>query len=248
MNPSSLGAFQSAFIATLYGFQDSPELQPLTGQAGFTVYRNTVLKGSVDALQANFPTVERLVGTDWFRAAASLHASQTPPRDSRLILYGDHFPAFLEHFEPAQTLPYLADVARADRLWIETHIAPDDSVLDLKAMTAITPENLGRLQLRPRTEVRWQWFANQPIYTLWHCNRLGLPVPDPLDWKGEGLLLRRQQGQVLWQALDEAECRFLDGCAAGLTLEDAANQVLAFDATQDFTALLGRLLVAEVFA
>ncbi|MFZ0153358.1 hypothetical protein D3C81_463630 [compost metagenome] len=248
MSGSSLGAFQSAFTAALYGQPGSAEQLPLTQQAGFTVYRNTVFKGCVDALQANFPTVERLVGTDWFRAAAAIHAMQTPPNDPRLILYGDQFATFLEQFEPAQSLPYLADVARADRLWIEVHIAPEDRALDLVAMAGISPEHLDQQHLRPRLDVRWQWFSGQPIYSIWHCNRQGLALPDPLAWRGEGLLLRRQCGQVLWQSLSEAECIFLDACAAGQSLEEAANGVLNFDASMDFTNLLGRLLAAGVFA
>ncbi|WP_442109541.1 HvfC/BufC family peptide modification chaperone [Pseudomonas sp. NUPR-001] len=248
MNNVSLGAFQSDFIAALYGHSNPSELLPLTRQAGFTVYRNTVLKGCVDALQANFPSVERLVGNDWFRAAAAIHAVQAPPSDARLILYGEQFAAFLEQFEPAQSLPYLADVARADRLWIEVHIAAQDSALDVEAMSRISPEHLGQQQLRPRTDVRWQWFAQQPIYSIWHSNRQALALPEPLDWHGEGMLLRRQAGQVLWQPLGQAECIFLDACAAGLPLEAAANQVLAFDSTLNFTTLLGQLLAAEVFA
>ncbi|MNT58348.1 hypothetical protein D3C72_1957760 [compost metagenome] len=62
------------------------------------------------------------------------------------------------------------------------------------------------------------------------------------------MLLRRQCGQVLWQSLSEAECIFLDACAAGQSLEEAANGVLNFDASMDFTNLLGRLLAAGVFA
>ncbi|TDF78990.1 DNA-binding domain-containing protein [Pseudomonas sp. H9] len=248
MNDTSLGVFQSDFIAALYGHSDSPNLLPLTRQAGFTVYRNTVLKGCVDALQANFPTVEQLVGTDWFRAAAAVHAVQAPPSDARLILYGEQFATFLEQFKPAQSLPYLADVARADRLWIEVHIALDDSALDVPAMTRIPAEQLGKQYLRPRTDVRWQWFAQHPIYSIWNSNRQTLALPEPLDWQGEGLLLRRHNGHVLWQPLGEAECIFLDACAAGLSLEAAANKVLAFDSTLDFTTLLGQLLAAEVFA
>lgn len=248
MSTSTLGQFQTAFVNALYGGAASNELLALTQQVGFTVYRNTVLKGCVDALQANFPSVERLVGNPWFRAAATVHATQTPPSDARLIFYGEHFATFIEQFEPAQHLPYLANVARADRLWIEVHTAPADSSLNRLAMTNLAPELLGQQHLRPRTDVRWQWFAEQPIYSIWHCNRLALDLPEPLDWQGEGLLLHRQAGQMQWQPLSEAECLFLDACASGQSLEVAANTVLAFDSTLDFTALLGRLLAAKVFA
>jgi hypothetical protein len=39
------------------------------------VYRNTVAKGCIDALQANYPAVHTLVGSDWLaRHGACLRA------------------------------------------------------------------------------------------------------------------------------------------------------------------------------
>ena len=53
-------------------------LDAMLAQPGFAVYRNTVAKGCIDALQANYPAVHALVGTDGLRAAA--HASCTSTR------------------------------------------------------------------------------------------------------------------------------------------------------------------------
>ena len=64
-----LSTFQDSFSAALLGqAADAPWLSALESQPGFAVYRNTVLKGCIDALQANYPTVCQLVGDDWFRA------------------------------------------------------------------------------------------------------------------------------------------------------------------------------------
>jgi hypothetical protein len=76
-----LSAFQDALAEALSGsaaglgpWLDAPEAQP-----GLTVYRNTVAKGCADALAANFPVVRRLVGADWFAAAALAFAGEEPP-------------------------------------------------------------------------------------------------------------------------------------------------------------------------
>lgn len=135
-------------------------------QAGFGVYRNTVLKGCIDALCDNFPAVERLVGSDWLRAAAAIHAHETPPGDARLVFYGEHFADFLAAFEPARELPYLADVARLDRRWIEAFAAPQEAILDLTRLAGMTASDLADGCLRPRASVRWRWFARQPIYSI----------------------------------------------------------------------------------
>ena len=55
MQPS-LTDFQDLFVEALYN-PEADTLTLLTDQPGFSVYRNTVMKGAVDALLANFPTV-----------------------------------------------------------------------------------------------------------------------------------------------------------------------------------------------
>ena len=84
-----LSTFQDGFSAALLGPPaDAPWLSALESQPGFAVYRNTVLKGCIDALQANYPTVCQLVGDDWFRAAAAVFARSQPPREGLLVDYG----------------------------------------------------------------------------------------------------------------------------------------------------------------
>ena len=90
-------------------------LDALLAQPGFAVYRNTVVKGCIDALQANYPAVHALVGSDWLRATAHAFVHEHPPTDGRLMGYGAGFAEFLEGFGPAANLPYLGAVARLDR-------------------------------------------------------------------------------------------------------------------------------------
>lgn len=78
----------------------------------FAAYRNNVLVGVTDALAERFPVVLRLVGDEFFRATAGVHARTAPPRTPMLAEYGAGFPAFIEDFEPARELPYLAALVR----------------------------------------------------------------------------------------------------------------------------------------
>ena len=138
-----LAAYQDAFAAALLAdgaeASPSPVVERLRRQPGFAVYRNTVLKGCIDALQANFPTVERLVGEEWLRAAAGVFARGQLPSQPSLLLYGEAFPSFLAAFGPAQEIPYLADVARVDRLWTEAHVAADAPVFKAAELAALPP-------------------------------------------------------------------------------------------------------------
>ena len=245
---TSLSQFQDAFVDALYnrGAHD-PLIASLVEQSGFSVYRNTVVKGCIDALHANFPTVERLVGAEWFRAAAALHVHQFPPTDSRLLHYGADFAAFLDAFEPARNLPYLGNVARIDLAWIDVHTAADDPGLDVTSIASLAPDVLGQMVFPLRAAVRWQWFPAQPAYTIWRCNREAVDVPAELDWSGEGALLTRPAGRVMWQPISQAGCAFLDACAASKTLDQAAQAALDTEPSLDFMQLLGSLITAGVF-
>lgn len=245
----SLARFQDAFVAALYGGEpDDARVATCAAQAAFGVYRNTVFKGCVDALAANFPTVVRLVGEAWFRAAAAVHVRESPPDDARLLRYGSAFPAFLEHFEPARELPYLADVARLDLLWIEAHVAPDDSCADAASIAALPADQLERMTLRLHASARWLWFDGQPAYTIWRANRERVDVPDDLAWHAEGALLVRRGDEVVWRPLSAAGCVFLDACAAAVAFDAAARAAIDVQPDLDFGALFSMLLEAGAIA
>lgn len=240
-----LSAFQDGFSAALLGHSPpTPWLQTLQAQPGYAVYRNTVIKACIDALQASYPTVCQLVGEDWFRAAAAVHARTHPPHDGRLMDYGVGFADFLAGFAPAAALPYLPAVARLDRCWTECHLAADAPAVDRSWWARQRPEDLASLSLQPHPAARWTWCDEHPAYTLWQHHREGTPVPDALAWTGDSGLLTRPQAAVVWHALPRAGCVFLNVCAAGLPLEAAATQALAAEPHTDFAQLLGTMLDA----
>ena len=91
-----LRAFQEAFAQALQiGAMGDSTLAALTSQPGFAVYRNTVMKGCIDALAANYPAVARLVGDEWFRAAAAAFVQALPAATSYAGRLWRDFPVFL---------------------------------------------------------------------------------------------------------------------------------------------------------
>jgi hypothetical protein len=235
----ALAGFQSRFVNALFDLDTASEL---TMQPAFAVYRNTVMSGCVDALQANFPSVVRLVGVEWFRAAAATFARAQPPGDGRLLMYGATFADFLAEFEPARDFPYLAGVARLDRLWIEAHTEADAIAVDGAWLATLSPDELGSVCLRPHPAARWRVIDDLPIYSIWATNRAGIDSTDEIAWRGEGALLTRPVDAVAWQALERSGAAFLDACARGCPLGEAAGAALEVDVNVDIAALLARLL------
>ena len=226
---SELTRFQDAFCAALGGEADalSPWLAD-TAAPGLAVYRNTVLKGAVDALASNFPTVQRLVGEAWFRAAAREYALAAPPPEPALLGYGAGFPNWLAAFEPAAGLPYLAPAAGLDRLWSEAHLAPPAAPLQGDAFEGLDEDGLAYTAARLHPAARFAWFARN-IPSLWLANRPPAEPDGPFELadRPEGVLVTRPGGEVRARVVDAATFAFLCACRDGESLAVAAMRALA---------------------
>lgn len=250
MNSNANLALMPAFWRALLAAPDEAMGGPIAAiaaQPGFVVYRNTCLKGCVDALAAQFPSVLRLVGEDWFRAAAAEHVRAQPPHDGRLLRYGEAFAHFLRDFAPAADLPYLAGVARLDWWWTEAHTAADAAPLAPQTLAALDAQALHTHGLRPHPAARWTWSDTLPIHSLWRAAREQHDDPNPPAWVGEGTLLTRPHDQVLCAPLSAGGIALLDACAHGLPVAQAIEHALAREPALDLGATLGLLLTQGAF-
>lgn len=247
----ALADFQDGFVAALAAAK-SPRLlgaiARLERQPAFSVYRNTVMKGWLDALEANFPAVVRLVGLEWFRAAAAVYARRHPPHQPALILYGDDLPSFLEGFEPAADLPYLPSVARLDRLHTETHVAPDAEPMPAHVIALLGPERLAEAAITLHPSIRIAWFDhNAP--TIWFQNRGFAPPAEALEFTagGEGALLVRVEGAVRAVPLGAGGHAFLVACGRGRRFAEAVEAASLAEPGADVGAFLAQCLALGVF-
>jgi len=87
---------------------------PIEADEALAVHRNTAFHGLINALRLSHPTVDALVGGDFFDQAARDFVQTAPPTSAWLAGYGDRFAGFLADYEFARDLPYLPDVARFD--------------------------------------------------------------------------------------------------------------------------------------
>lgn len=251
---SALGRFQDGFIAALEaggaaGEMLPPSVERVARQAGFAVYRNTVMKGWVDALEANFPAVARLVGEEWFRAAASTFASAHPPMSPSMVGYGHGFAEFLAGFEPAEPLPYLPEVAALDWMWVESSTAPAAPVLDAGPIAEMPEARLGaaRLSLHPATRFVW---LGTTAPSIWLDARGLEPEKAELrfEQRGEGVLVTRLSSSSSAVRISEGAIRFLGSVARGSDLRAAAIAAVEVEPQLDLSALMSMLLVRRAFA
>lgn len=144
----------------------------------FGVYRNNVAGSLTRALEAAFPTVQKLVGDEFFAAMAGAFLRAHPPQSRMLVLYGDRMPEFLQEFPPVAHLGYLPDVARVDQAMRESYHAADSRPLPEAQFQRLIGEDIALLRLRLAPSLRLvksRW----PVVSIWRANHAGGPTPQP---------------------------------------------------------------------
>jgi hypothetical protein len=189
--------------------------------------------------------VERLVGPDFFRGMARVFVGEALPQTPVLLDYGAGFPAFVERFSPASTLPYLADVARIDWAWHRAYHAAEGQSLAPRDLSAVPAEQLGgaRFTLHPSVQaLASPW----PSLSIWRTNRHDEEVRSVnLRAGGEETLVSRPGHEVGVWHLPTGGSLFIHRLLAGKTLSDAAG---ATGAEFDLVTTLQTLLTSGAIA
>ena len=133
-----------------------------------SIYRNTFFGSLTNALRLSYPAVHRLVGAEFFEAAAQEFIEAQPPRGAYLDEYGAGFADFLARFPAAASVPYLPDVARLE--WAVTRAlhAPDATALEMASLLELGQGDHNRVCFVPHPSVSLIR-ASYPVDTIWRA-------------------------------------------------------------------------------
>jgi hypothetical protein len=198
----------------------------------FAIYRNNVAVSLIEALGARFPAVKRLVGDEFFHAMAHGFVLREPPVSPLLVHYGETFAAFIEEFDAAAPLPYLADVARLEYARGRAYHAADVEPLPRAAFAALPAGHIGscRVGLHPSVGIVASRF---PVLSIWEVNQ-DKAVRSVPHWGAEAALVARPFLDVETRRLGPGTDVFLHALQAGSTIAGAAERATA--ATSEFSA------------
>ena len=213
----------------------------------FGVYRNNVSSTMIEALGDNFPACREIVGGRFFDAVADAYHRAHPPRSPMLFRFGDTFAAFLDTFEPAASVPYLADVARVEWAWLEAFHAADATVASAEALGAIAPERLADMRLVPHPAVRTVR-SSWPVVAIVSRIRNDRDLADLDMGRGEDALVTRPDVTVELRTLPPGASVFLDALRT-LPLGEAASraaEVEGFDLAANIAGLFEAGAIADV--
>jgi len=213
----------------------------------YNVYRNNVTVSLIDAMAAAFPATQRITGVEFFRAMARFYVRAIPPRSPLLFEYGHEFPDFIERYEHARPMPYLADTARIERAWLDAYHAADELPLATQSLARIPPEFLADVVFvaHPATRiVRSQYRA----LSIFVANRGGGPVERIEASVPEDTLVTRPDQEVTVRRLPPGGAEFLTQLLMGQPLGDAAARALETSPDFDLARNITGMIEAGVFA
>ncbi len=222
--------------------------QPLPAKR-FGVYRNNVSGALVEALAVRYPVVQRLVGEEFFRAMARDYALHNLPRSPVLIYYGTDFPDFIAGFEPASSLPYLADVARLDSAHWESYHARDAAPVPQDAFASLDPATLANVAFEFLPSVRIL-SSPHPIVAIWRTNTEDAAVQPVNMTIAESALVARPEMAVEVRTLPAGAAIFLSALRDGKPLGEAAGEALiaaaGFNLSQNLAGLISARITARI--
>lgn len=199
----------------------------------FAVYRNNVAVSLIDALADTFPVTQALVGDEFFRAMARVFVRAKPPHSPLLVFYGERFSDFIQGFQPASSLPYLADLARLEMAFVKAYHAADAAPLaltelaqllgDESALTRVSFTLHPSVQLvRSRYAVVSLWAAHQDDATATRLQAID-------SQSAEAALLMRQGLNVAVIPIEQGAAEFIDNLHNHHPFAAVANTVTPFN-------------------
>ena len=185
---------QSEFGAALFNAQApvpkgiiNPNQSPASKR--FNIYRNNVITSLIGAMQDGFPVTQKIVGEAFFKEMARIYVRERPPSSPLMIYYGEDFSAFIDKFEPAKALPYLADIAKVEYLKRLSYFARDFQPLPEGWLSALGDDS--HVTLAPHVKTLASRF---PIASIW-AKQHGADIH--ITMQAEEILITRSGHEVL---------------------------------------------------
>ena len=254
----TLAQFQHKFANLMFDAPEALERPPAaladmlaTGDIALperlAVYRHNVVGNLTNALMERRPLLKALVGEDFLKKMTQHYVVGHKPSGGNLNLYGQDYATFIRAFKPAESLPYLADIAALETAMNNAYYAADDAPLTAEGLAHISLEALGDLHLKQRDSVS----IVQSGYPLLDIRDLCLnPDQDTqldLDKGGTILLIHRPQLEVTIATLQADEAAMLKACQnhpIGKALEHTLESYTDFNVQ----AFLQKHIALETFA
>ena len=197
----------------------------------------------LDVLKEDYPATLTVLGADNFHNLATGYLIEYPPTAPSIYFAGQHLAAYLATHPLGERFPYLPDLARLERVTLESFHAADAQALDADMMRTIPASEWPTLGMRTHP-------ATRLLESAWRVDRVLRAVEDGAAWRPPehrpvAIIIWRRMSRVSFRAAEPGECEALRlASAAGGTTFAAICEAIAeaVGTRDDVAALINRLL------
>jgi hypothetical protein len=212
------------------------------------IYSDAYRLRLIEALQANYPVLEQLMGAEDFAQLTQLYLSLHPSRHYSIRWFGDRLASFLNEFDDYRKTPWLAELATWEWTVATAFDARDAKPLIIDDLAKVTPDAWPALTFDFHPSVqRIGLTTNAAAIAKAAGNDEVPPQPARLDRRVEWLIWR-QDLTVRYRSLDAIEASAIDAIGRGANfgeLCEAIAEHLAADDVPQKAALLLRSWIGE---
>ncbi|MEM9184307.1 MAG: DNA-binding domain-containing protein [Pseudomonadota bacterium] len=237
----SLQELQQAFLRDLIGSNREQlagflaEEGPIPRTTQLNIYRKAYLKNLLETLATEHAMLRRYVKDKVFLRLIREYLQDHESRESSLRHFGDALPDFLETHPNFSRAPQLAELARFERLRLQTADAAAGTRVTMEEMTDLSAEQWSMLTLHLHPSVQVARF-DYPAVTIWRAVEKG-QKPPPANRAASAWLIYRDAKRIIrFRAVEPDEQAALERVSAGAPFSDVNQTLLRWHDTGDAQA------------
>lgn len=204
---------------------------PISRAERLAIYTNAffwrLLESMSEDFEATGKSITHLKDYDKFSDLVREFVRAHPSHSANITDLGGPFPEFVAAHSLAREFPWLGELARLERAYTESFLAPGPTPLPAEQLALLSGESGADVRLAVGGSVR-VFRSEWPVLGLWRKRKGACRLPFPKKPKAQSLLLRRRpSGTVVVDLLDPTAALLLGALADGKTLGEACGFVEA---------------------
>jgi hypothetical protein len=189
------------------------------------IYSDAYRLRLIEAMQANYPVLEKLIGADDFSRLTQLYLAVHPSRHFSIRWFGHELASFLAVCAEYSDKPWLGELAEWEWKIAAAFDARDKNLLTVDDLAKVAPDDWPALRftLHPSVQ-RIALSTNAAAIAKAAGNDESLPTGAQLEQRGEWLIWRRDL-VVRFRSLDPVEAAAIDSLRSGATFGELCEVI-----------------------